>query len=161
MSESITIDKSLSKEEKYKQLVPQVRALVEGEPDMIANLANICGALKYGMDGFFWLGFYFIKGEELVIGPYQGPVPCTRIHISKGVCGAAAREKRTIIVEDVDKFPGHIACSSESKSEIVIPIWKNDSVMGVLDIDSDSYAMFDSIDAKYLEEICKIVSGLV
>jgi GAF domain-containing protein len=169
MAESIIIDKSLDKEEKYKQLLPQIKALVEGEPDFIANLANICAVLKYNMDGFFWVGFYLIKGDELVLGPFQGPVACTRIKIPQGVCGTAIKEKRTIIVDDVNKFSGHIACNADSKSEIVMPIYSNvaapftgatSEIFGVLDVDSDSYSNFDSVDAKYLEEICEIVSGL-
>ncbi len=131
-----------------------MKALIADETDTIANLANICAVLKYGMEGFFWVGFYFIKGNELVLGPYQGPVACTRIQLTKGVCGAAATQKETIIVPDVDKFPGHIACSSLSKSEIVIPLFNGDKVIGVLDIDSDSLNMFDEVDKRYLEEIC-------
>jgi GAF domain-containing protein len=170
MSESIIIDKTLGKEEKYKQLLPQIKSLVEDENDLIANLANICAALKYGMDGFFWVGFYFAKGDELVLGPFQGPVACTRIKIDKGVCSAAVKEQKTMVVDDVNTFPGHIACTAESKSEIVVPIYtrqtarsgQTDSVIfGVLDIDSDSHSMFDSVDAKYLEEVCSIVSQLI
>lgn len=157
MSEEIIIDNSLSKEEQYKQLLPQVKALIQDETDTIANLANICGALKYGMEGFFWVGFYFVKGNELVLGPYQGPVACTRIQIPNGVCGAAVEKKETIIVPDVDKFPGHIACSSLSKSEIVIPLFSGDKVAGVLDVDSDSLNMFDEVDKKYLEELCGLI----
>lgn len=154
MSQKIIININLTKEERYKQLLPQVKALIADETDTIANLANICAVLKYGMEGFFWVGFYFIKGNELVLGPYQGPVACTRIQLTKGVCGAAATQKETIIVPDVDKFPGHIACSSLSKSEIVIPLFNGDKVIGVLDIDSDSLNMFDEVDKRYLEEIC-------
>lgn len=160
MSESIIIDKLLTKEEKYKQLLPQIRSLVEGEPDLTANLANICAALKYGMDGFFWAGFYFVQGEELVLGPFQGPVACTRIKMG-GVCGKAVKEKRIVIVNDVNAFPGHIACNSDSKSEIVIPIYKGDKVFGVLDVDSETYSWFDSVDGKYLEEITNIITQLM
>lgn len=162
MSESIVIDKALSKAEKYKQLLPQIRSLVDGENDLVANLANICAALKYGMDAFFWVGFYFVKGDELVLGPFQGPVACTRIKIDKGVCSVAVKDRKTMVVDDVNIFPGHIACSAESKSEIVVPIRQTDNdIFGVLDIDSDSYSMFDSVDAKYLEEVCSIVSQLI
>jgi GAF domain-containing protein len=154
LSEEIKIDGNLTKEERYKQLLPQIKALVEGETDTIANLANICAVLKYNMPGFFWVGFYVIKQGELVLGPYQGPVACTRIQLTKGVCGAAASKGETIIVRDVDKFPGHIACSSLSKSEIVIPIFNGSYVKGVLDVDSDSLNMFDKTDRRYLEEIC-------
>jgi len=160
MSELILIDKSLDKAKQYEQLLPQIKSLVKGESDLTANLANICAALKYGMDGFFWVGFYFVKGDELVLGPFQGPVACTRIKIQHGVCAATVKEKRTIIVDDVNTFAGHIACSSESKSEIVIPILKNGEVLGVLDVDSDSVAQFDKTDAKYLEELCLLVLEL-
>lgn len=154
MSEEIKIDNNLNKEERYKQLLPQIKSLIEDETDTIANLANICAVLKYNMPAFFWVGFYTIKGNDLVLGPYQGPVACTRIQLTKGVCGAAASRKETIIVPDVDKFPGHIACSSLSKSEIVIPLFNGDDVAGVLDVDSDSLNMFDETDKKYLEELC-------
>ncbi|MEO8513758.1 MAG: GAF domain-containing protein [Ignavibacteria bacterium] len=157
MSEEIKINTSLTKEERYMQLLPQIRSLIEDEPDVIANLANICAVLKYNMAGFFWVGFYTIKEGELVLGPYQGPVACTRIQLTKGVCGAAASRKETIIVPDVDKFPGHIACSSLSKSEIVIPLFKDGKVAGVFDIDSDSLNMFDETDKKYLEELCRMI----
>ena len=154
MPEEIKISENLTKAERYEQLLPQIKALIAEETDIIANLANICGVLKYNMPGFFWIGFYLLKGNELVLGPYQGPVACTRIQIGKGVCGAAALRRETIIVADVDKFPGHIACSSLSRSEIVIPLLKENEVWGVLDVDSDSLNMFDEIDKKYLEELC-------
>jgi len=134
---------------------------MKDESDLICNLAQICAALKYSMDGFFWVGFYFRRGDELVLGPFQGPVACSRIKITNGICGAAASKKETIIVEDVDKFPGHIACSSLSKSEIVIPVFYGDTVIAVLDIDSDSYSNFDETDKTYLEELCGLVSGLM
>lgn len=153
MAEELLITAS-GKEEKYKQLVPQIKALVTGENDEIANMANICAALKYGMN-FFWVGFYFVKNNELVLGPFQGPVACTRIAKGKGVCGKAWENKNTIIVDDVDQFPGHIACSSQSKSEIVIPVMKDNNVIGVLDVDSDQLASFDKTDEKYLIEILK------
>jgi len=159
--ESVIIDKSLTKEEIYKSLLLQIRALIEGEDDFIANLGNICSALKYGMDGFFWVGFYFRRGNELVLGPFQGPVACTRITIPNGVCGAAVERKQTIIVDDVNSFPGHIACSADSKSEIVVPVFVNGEVAAVLDIDSDLPANFNSIDAVYIEELCEIVARLI
>ena len=154
MSEEIKIDENLTKAERYEQLLPQIKALISDETDTVANLANICAVLKYNMTGFFWVGFYTIKNGELVLGPYQGPVACTRIQLGKGVCGAAALRRETIIVPDVDKFPGHIACSSLSRSEIVIPLYNGDDVVGVLDVDSDELNMFDEIDKKYLEELC-------
>lgn len=154
MSEEVKIDENLTKAERYEQLLPQIKVLIADETDTVANLANICAVLKYNMTGFFWVGFYTIKNGELVLGPYQGPLACTRIQLGKGVCGAAALRRETILVPDVDKFPGHIACSSLSRSEIVIPIFSGDNVAGVLDIDSDELNMFDEIDKKYLEELC-------
>lgn len=161
MPEEIIIDKSLTKEEKYKILIPQIKSLIEGERNLTTNLAQICAALKYSIDAFFWVGFYLREGSELILGPFQGPWACSRIKIPNGVCGAAADRKETIIVSDVNLFPGHIACSSLSKSEIVTPIFKNNAVVGVLDIDSDSYNDFDDIDRTYLEEISEIVSQLM
>jgi len=155
--ENITVNSSLTKVERYRQLLPQVKALIEDETDVIANLANICSALKFSMEGFFWVGFYFVKGGELVLGPYQGPVACTRILIPNGVCGAAAERMEAVIVADVEKFPGHIACSSLSKSEIVIPIIRSGKVLAVLDVDSDRLNMFDKTDEKYLSEICAMI----
>jgi L-methionine (R)-S-oxide reductase len=149
----------LSKEEKYQSLIPQIKALVEGEKDFIANLSNIIAALKYGMD-FFWVGVYFVKDEELVLGPFQGPIACTRIAYGKGVCGTCWKENRTIIVPDVDKFPGHIACSSDSKSEIVIPIFKDNKVAMVLDIDSSELNTFDTTDQRHLEDITHLIETL-
>ena len=154
MSEEVKIFQNLTKAERYEQLLPQIKALIADETDTVANLANICAVLKYNMPGFFWVGFYIVKGGELVLGPYQGPLACTRIQMGKGVCGAAALRRETIVVPDVDKFPGHIACSSLSKSEIVIPLYNGDDVVGVLDVDSDELNMFDEIDKKYLEELC-------
>ncbi len=150
MPEEIKISENLTKAEQYVQLLPQIKALITEESDVIANLANVCAVLKYNMPGFFWVGFYIVKGGELVLGPYQGPVACTRIQIGKGVCGAAAKRRETIIVPDVDKFPGHIACSSLSRSEIVIPLFNGEEVAGVLDVDSDSPDMFDDVDKRYL-----------
>jgi GAF domain-containing protein len=156
MSENIIFLENTSKEEKYKSLLPQIKALIESEPDLVANLANIAAALKT-VFGFFWVGFYLVKENELVLGPFQGPVACTRISFGKGVCGTVWKEQRTLIVPDVDQFPGHIACSSESKSEIVIPLFGKGKIIGVLDIDSDQLNTFDEVDAKFLEEIAHIL----
>ena len=146
-----------TKEEKYKELIPQIKALLESEIDITANLANICAALKYSMN-FFWVGFYLVKENQLVLGPFQGPVACTRINMGKGVCGTSWKNKKTLIVDDVDKFPGHIACSSLSKSEIVIPLFdKTDSVIGVLDVDSDAFNSFDKTDETYLKQIIALL----
>lgn len=145
-----------NKEEKYRELLPQLHALVDTETDRVANLANVAAALKQTFD-FFWVGFYRVKGDELVLGPFQGPVACTRIRLGKGVCGTAWKEAHTLIVPDVDQFPGHIACSSASKSEIVVPVIQEGNVIGVLDIDSDMPDSFDEIDARYLEEICTYI----
>ncbi len=160
MAEELIISASTDKEQRYKTLLPQIKSLVEGEPDLIANLSNIAGALKQTMD-FFWVGFYLVKNSQLVLGPFQGPIACTRIDFGKGVCGTAWKEERTILVPDVEKFPGHIACSSASKSEIVLPAFKNQSVALVLDVDSDNLNDFDSIDQKALEEIMHIIEGLL
>lgn len=157
MPEEVKISPNLTKSQRYEQLLPQIRALIADENDQTANLANICAVLKYNMPGFFWIGFYLLKNEELVLGPYQGPLACTRIALGKGVCGAAALRRESIIVPDVNKFPGHIACSSLSRSEIVIPLINNGNVWGVLDVDSDELNMFDETDKKYLEELCSWV----
>ncbi len=146
-----------TKEEKYIELIPQIKALLDGETDFIANMANICAALKYGMD-FFWVGFYLVKKDQLVLGPFQGPVACTRINSGKGVCGTSWLKKETIIVDDVETFPGHIACSSLSKSEIVLPlIDTQNTVIGVLDVDSDTLKCFDNIDELYLTKIINLL----
>jgi GAF domain-containing protein len=155
MSEDLMIA-SGTKEQQYTELIPQIAALLEGEPDLIANLANISGALKQQF-GWLWIGFYLVKGNELVLGPFQGPVACTRIQKGRGVCGQAWEQKRSLIVEDVNKFPGHISCSSLSKSEIVIPLIQNDVVLGVLDIDHSIYAAFDKTDELFLTEILSLV----
>lgn len=157
MSESLLIDVYASKEEKYKSLIPQINALVDGENDVVANLANITAALKEAF-GYFWIGFYIVKNGELVLGPFQGPIACTRIQKGKGVCGSVWAEAKTIVVPDVEAFPGHIACSSASKSEIVVPAFKDNKVALVLDIDSDELNTFDQIDQKYLEELMETVS---
>ncbi len=149
MAEDLTLSTSLSKEEKYKELIPQLKALITGEDDLIANLSNISAGLKEAFD-FLWVGFYLVKNEELVLGPFQGPVACTRIQKGKGVCGIAWEKSETLIVPDVHKFNGHITCSSLSNSEIVIPILRNNKVIGVLDVDSAELNTFDKIDETYL-----------
>lgn len=155
MAEELKITAS-NKEDKYKEILPQIKALIEGENDVTANMANVCAALKYGMN-FFWVGFYLVKENQLVLGPFQGPVACTRIHKGKGVCGASWERGEVIIVEDVERFPGHIACSSLSKSEIVLPIYNSKKeIIGVLDVDSEEYAAFDKTDELYLNEILKL-----
>lgn len=159
MAESLIVS-GTTKEERYQSLLPQIKSLVEGEEDVIANLSNIMSALKFGMD-FFWVGVYFVREEELVLGPFQGPVACTRIKKGKGVCGKAWEIKETIIVEDVDKFPGHIACSSASRSEIVLPAFKNNEVFLVLDIDSDKLSDFDETDKKYLSRVIKLIEEFI
>ncbi|MDO9376851.1 MAG: GAF domain-containing protein [Bacteroidota bacterium] len=145
-----------TKEEAYQSIIPQIRGLLEGEPDLIANLANVAAALKEQF-GFFWVGFYLVKKDELVLGPFQGPVACTRIREGRGVCGAAWQKASTLIVPDVEKFPGHIACSSLSKSEIVVPLFHQGNVVGVLDVDSDALNMFDETDQRYLEKIVSLI----
>lgn len=156
MSEELQIDKNSSREEKYKSLVPQIQALLTGESDMIANMANISAALKE-VFSFWWVGFYLVKNNELVLGPFQGPVACTRIALGKGVCGTSWKEAKTIIVPDVDQFPGHIACSSASRSEIVVPVLKDGKVFAVLDVDSEHYDHFDKTDEQYLTIITKLL----
>lgn len=143
--------------EQYQNLLPQIKALTTGESNHIANMANIAAALKETFD-FLWIGFYLVEKEELVLGPFQGPVACTRISFGKGVCGTSWKEERTIIVDDVDSFPGHIACSSLSKSEIVIPIKYDNKIIGVLDVDSANLAEFNETDALYLKQICECIS---
>jgi GAF domain-containing protein len=145
-----------SKEDQYEALLPQIKALVQGETDLIANLANITGAIKEQFN-FLWIGFYLIKNNELVLGPFQGPIACTRIQKGRGVCGTAWSEEKTIIVPDVEKFPGHIACSNLSKSEIVLPIRKDGEIYGVLDIDSNTLDTFDEIDARFLNQIVELI----
>lgn len=156
MAESVAVS-GTTKQEKYTSLIPQIAALADGEKDALAALGNIISAIKYGMN-FFWVGIYNVKGNELVLGPFQGTVACTRIGFGKGVCGTSWKEKKTLIVNDVNQFPGHIACSSESKSEIVLPVFnKNGEVTMVLDLDSDHYSCFDSTDEKFLKEIVGII----
>ncbi|MEM6643451.1 MAG: GAF domain-containing protein [Bacteroidota bacterium] len=157
MAEDLKILKSDSKSEKYQSLIPQIQGLLAGEQNLIANLANIAAALKEAM-GFFWVGFYLVDGaEELVLGPFQGPVACTRIKKGKGVCGSAWDQAKTIIVPDVDAFPGHIACATASRSEIVLPFFKKGKIIGVLDVDSDHLAAFDEEDQRHLESILALL----
>lgn len=157
MAEDLQIE-GTTKEEIYQSLIPQIKALVEGETDVTANMANICAALKFGLN-FFWVGFYLVKNNQLVLGPFQGPVACTRINIGKGVCGTSWQKKEVIIVKDVDAFPGHIACSSLSKSEIVLPIYNlQKEIVGVLDVDSDTYNTFDKTDELYLQQITDLLN---
>ena len=160
MAEELLIAVSADKNEKYKTLVPQLEALTAGETDLTANLANIAAALRQTM-GFFWVGFYLVKDNQLVLGPFQGPIACTRINFGKGVCGTSWKEKRTIIVPNVDEFPGHIACSSASKSEIVLPAFKNGNVALVLDVDSDQLNDFDEVDGAWLEKVMRHVETLL
>ncbi len=155
MSESLNIANQSSKEEKYKVLLPQLEALLSGEEDMVANMANVAAALKETFQ-FFWCGFYVVKNELLVLAPFQGPLACTRIAFGKGVCGTAWKNRKTIIVPDVEQFPGHIACSSLSRSEIVVPLIRDKVVFAVLDIDSDQLNDFDETDKYYLNEIARL-----
>ncbi|MCB0408827.1 MAG: GAF domain-containing protein [Flavobacteriales bacterium] len=161
MAEELFISENLSKEEMYKQLLPQLKGLVNYETDLIANLSNVTAALKYTFH-FLWVGFYLVKENELVLGPFQGPIACTRIKKGKGVCGTSWVEKRTIVVPNVDEFPGHIACSSSSKSEIVLPIFNhNKEVVMVLDVDSEELSTFDEVDEKYLNEVVKLIERII
>jgi len=155
MSDDLTIT-SGNKIEMYQSLIPQIAALIEGEQDLTANLANVAAALKQQFN-WWWVGFYLVKNNELVLGPFQGPVACTRIKKGRGVCGTAWQEGKTINVPDVEKFPGHIACSSLSKSEIVIPVFSAQEVVGVLDVDSEVYNFFDATDERYLKKIVDLL----
>lgn len=156
MAEDLTITRNISKEEQYQSIIPQIEALLHGEADFIANLANVAAALKEQF-GWFWVGFYLVKHDELVLGPFQGPVACTRIKKGKGVCGSSWAEAKTIIVPDVEEFPGHIACASASKSEIVLPLIVNSKVIGVLDVDSEVLNKFNETDQLYLELVIAIL----
>ena len=156
MAEDLTVVNG-NKTEQYESLLPQINALIEGEPDLIANLANVVAALKEQF-GWLWVGFYLVKGEELVLAPFQGPVACTRIRKGRGVCGTSWANAETLLVPDVEKFPGHIACSSLSRSEIVVPVIRNNEVIGVLDVDSEELNQFDEIDKKFLEEIVSCIN---
>jgi L-methionine (R)-S-oxide reductase len=160
MAEELVIASSVDKRERYETLIPQIESLVAGEPDQVANFSNIVAALKQTMD-FFWVGFYIVKNNQLVLGPFQGPIACTRIDFGKGVCGASWKQKTTILVPNVDEFPGHIACSSASKSEIVLPAFKNGEVALVLDVDSDKLNDFDSVDQHALERVMRIIEKLL
>jgi L-methionine (R)-S-oxide reductase len=160
MAEQLIIETSANKATRYKTLVPQIEALVNGESDVTANLANIAAALRQTMN-FFWVGFYIVKNNELVLGPFQGPIACTRIAFGKGVCGACWKEKKVMLVPDVEEFPGHIACSSDSKSEIVLPAFKNNEVALVLDVDSDKLNDFDTTDEIYLTQVMKIIERFI
>ena len=157
MAEDLNILQSSDKAAQYQSLLPQIEALLQGETDLTANLANMAAALKEQFK-WFWVGFYLVKQGELVLGPFQGPVACTRIGLGKGVCGAAWAEQKTLIVPDVEAFPGHIACSSLSQSEIVVPLFHNGEVVGVLDVDSEQLDQFDETDALYLEELVKLLN---
>ena len=156
MAEDLQIAKG-TKENKYSSIIPQIEALISYETDLVANLANIVAALKEQF-GWFWVGFYLVKEDELVLGPFQGPVACTRIKKGKGVCGSSWAEAKTLVVPDVDKFPGHIACSSLSKSEIVVPIIRNGEVIAVLDVDSADYNTYDETDQHFLEKIVALIN---
>ena len=155
MSEELIISRG-TKEEQYIEIIPQIAALVEGEPDLIANLANITAALKQQFN-WLWIGFYLVKENELVLGPFQGPIACTRIKKGRGVCGTAWEQMKTIIVQDVNKFPGHITCSTSPKSEIVLPLIRQNEVVAVLDIDHSEYAAFDKTDELFLSEIISLI----
>jgi GAF domain-containing protein len=156
MAEDLSIHTG-TKQEQYQSLIPQIKGLLEGEPDLVANLANTVAALKEQF-GWLWVGFYLVKNDELVLAPFQGPVACTRIRKGRGVCGTSWAEAKTLIVPDVEKFPGHIACSSLSRSEIVVPVIRNGEVLGVLDVDATELAQFDTIDQEYLEQIVDLIS---
>lgn len=159
MAETLTIDKSLSEEEIYKTLVPQIESLINPDEPVISSLANITAALKEVFGKISWVGFYLLKDSKLFLGPFQGKIACTVIDIGKGVCGTSAQKKETIIVEDVEKFPGHIACDSGSRSEIVVPLIKDNKVYGVLDLDSYQLSAFNLIDRKFLEQICSSITN--
>ncbi|MCU0421121.1 MAG: GAF domain-containing protein [Cyclobacteriaceae bacterium] len=157
MAESLTIAAG-TKEERYQSLLPQIEALIAGETDRTANLANVAAALRQAF-GFFWVGFYLVNDHQLVLGPFQGPIACTRIPFGKGVCGTSWKEARTIVVPDVEQFPGHIACSSDARSEIVVPGFHEGAVVLVLDVDSDRLNDFDEVDARYLEKLMRSVEA--
>lgn len=159
MAEELILQQG-QKAEQYQSIIPQIQAIIEDETDVIANLANICAALKQQFD-WFWIGFYLVKDNELVLGPFQGPIACTRIAIGRGVCGSAWQQQQVIIVPDVDQFPGHIACSSASCSEIVLPMMKNGECLGVLDIDSGELNQFDEVDAKYLKQLIVMIENFM
>jgi len=157
MAENIHFTAQADREQRYLEILPQIEALIAGETDLIANLANICAVLRETF-GFFWVGFYLVKADELVLGPFQGPLACTRIQLGKGVCGTAWQTQKSQLVPDVDAFPGHIACSSASRSEVVIPVLDQGKVTMVLDVDSDKLDDFDEIDVSYLEKLAALVA---
>lgn len=158
MQETLLIKSNQPKGKVYQELLPQLKSLLKNETDFIANMANISSALKE-VFGWWWVGFYLVKGNELVLGPFQGPIACTRIGFGKGVCGSAWKQKRSVLVPDVSKFPGHIACSSASVSEIVVPVFdKNNEVFAVLDVDSERYDVLDEVDVEWLERIAKLIT---
>lgn len=159
MAEELVLQQG-HKAEQYQSIIPQIQAIVEDESDVIANLANICAALKQQF-GWLWIGFYLVKDNELVLGPFQGPIACTRIAKGRGVCGAAWQQQQVIVVPDVDQFPGHIACSSASRSEIVLPIMKAGECVGVLDIDSDELNQFDEVDTEYLQQLMQVIEKFI
>ncbi|MBL6449837.1 GAF domain-containing protein [Fulvivirga sp. 29W222] len=158
MAEELIVNASADKKEKYEMLLPQIEGLISVESDLIANLSNIAAALRFGMS-FFWVGFYIVKDDELVLGPFQGPIACTRIRKGKGVCGVSWEKAETLLVPNVDEFPGHIACSSDSKSEIVLPALKDGEVVLILDVDSDELDNFDETDKIYLERLMKLIEA--
>lgn len=159
MAEELSLQQG-NKAEQYQSLIPQIQAIVADESDVIANLANICAALKQQFN-WFWIGFYLVKDNELVLGPFQGPIACTRIGKGRDVCGTAWQQQKVMIVPDVEQFPGHIACNSDSKSEIVLPVMKQNKCVAVLDIDSDALDSFDEVDAEYLKQIVAIVEHFI
>jgi GAF domain-containing protein len=158
LAESIFIESNLSVEEKYNELGKQIKSLISRDDNLISSLSNFSAALKQTFEKISWVGFYILEGNYLYLGPFQGKVACTKIEIGKGVCGTAAEKMETVIVPDVNKFPGHIACDPDSKSEIVVPVIKNHKVYGVLDLDSNSYNAFDETDKEYLEELSGFLS---
>jgi GAF domain-containing protein len=161
MAEELIISQDLSKEEKYQELLPQINALIQGETDLIANISNLISTLKYSFN-WLWVGVYFVRGNELVLGPFQGPIACTRIQIGKGVCGTAWKNNEVIIIPDVNEFPNHIACSSDSNSEIVLPILnKNGEVALILDVDSKILDDFNEVDEKYLSQIVQLIESFL
>ncbi len=161
MAESLIVDTSLSLDEQYENLQKQLVSLLVSEDKLLSNLSNFAAAIKQTFQKVSWVGFYFAEGDNLYLGPFQGKVACTNIKFGKGVCGTAAKEKRTIIVRDVSKFEGHIACDADTKSEIVLPVFNRENIFAVLDIDSTEYNSFDNTDAKHLENMCKFLSTFI
>ncbi len=158
MSETLLIEKNLSKEERYLLLFKQIKSLLIKDDNLLSNLSNFTAALKQTFDSISWAGFYLFDGRKLYLGPFQGKVACANIEVGKGVCGTAALKRESVIVDDVNKFPGHIACDADSNSEIVIPIFKDENLFGVLDLDSYEYNAFNETDKKHLEELCNFLS---